>query len=191
MFPIGCIEILQWEVQMNSINSWRGTAHRENLWPKVLLLTAIATATLTLWRTREATADSEVAQLFAQPLFRYAIVYNDPAPNGVGRDLHVLMDPTEFNEANLRSLFGLLAKRFKSLPGFTVYIETSLQDIQTPEEREGPGYSEVPGNSKGGRSPAATIRHSANADTLYIYSPSRATDHPTKIDLRAGGPQTE
>jgi len=123
-------------------------------------------------------------QVFPRSPFRYAIVFNDPALNGVGRDLYILMEPAEFDETNLRRLFTLLCQRFRELPGFTAYIETSLQDIPTPEERDGLGYSEAPGNPEGGKSPAATIRHSAKSDTLYMFFPSRATDHPQKIDLR-------
>lgn len=125
----------------------------------------------------------KAGQFFTPSLFRYAIIYNDAPANGVGRDLHVLMDPSEFSEANLRFLFVLLSRRFQALPGFTVYVETSLQDIQTPEERDGPGYSEVPSNPKAFKHPSATIKHSTKKDTLYIYVPSGAAD-AKKIDLR-------
>ena len=129
-------------------------------------------------------AHPKTAQYFSLPVFRYAIIYNDPALNGVGRDLTVMMDPAEFSEVNLRLLFDLLKQRFRDLPGFTVYVQTSLQDIATPEERETPGFSEGPSNPKAFKNPSATIKHSSKADTLYIYLPSRATEHPTRIDLR-------
>jgi len=95
------------------------------------------------------------------------------------------MDPTEFSEKNLRTLFGLLTQRFKSVTTYVVFIETSLQDIETPEEHDGPGYSEEMGNPNAGKTPAATIRHSPEADYLYIFLPSRATEHPKEINLRA------
>lgn len=129
-------------------------------------------------------AHTMTAQYFSLPVFRYAIIYNDPPLNGVGRDLTVMMDPSEFSEVNLRLLFDLLKQRFPELPGFTVYIQTSLQDIATPEERDTPGFSEGPSNPKAFKNPSATIKHSAKADALYIYLPSRATEHPSKIDLR-------
>ena len=136
-------------------------------------------------RTGEVKAGPRTPQVFTQPPFRYAIIYKDPALNGAGRDLYILMESSEFSETNLRGLFVLLSQRFRKLPGFVAYVETSLQDIQTPEERDGVGVSEVPGNPKAGKTPAATIRHSLESDTLYIYLPSRATNHPIKIDLRA------
>jgi hypothetical protein len=126
-------------------------------------------------------------RLHLQPPFRYAIIYNDPGTDGSSRTLIILMEPSEFSEANLRALFGLLSQRYKSLPKYNAYIETSLQDVQTPEEHAGPGYSEQMGNPNAGKTAAATIRHSSQADILYIYLPSRATEHPTKIDLRVGG----
>ncbi len=117
--------------------------------------------------------------------FRYAIIYNDPPVGNSGRNLFILMEPSEFSEANLRILFGLLGRRFSNMPRYTAYIETSLEDILTPEEHEGIGYSELPGNPKTLRSPAATIRHSPEADSLYIYLPSRANGvRPPRIDLR-------
>ena len=129
-------------------------------------------------------------RLHPQPPFRYAIIYNDPGTDGSSRTLIILMEPSEFSEANLRTLFGLLSRRYKNLPKYNAYIETSLEDVPTPEEHEGPGYSEQMGNPNAGKTAAATIRHSPQADKLYIYLPSRATEHPTKIDLRAGGAES-
>jgi hypothetical protein len=155
---------------------------------KLCLTTAIVLAAFgaiqIFARTGQARGDTSKRQAYSGPTFRYVIIYNDPAVDGLGRDLHIMMDRSEFSEQNLRALYGLLCQRFQNLPGFTVYIETSLQDIDTPEERDGGGYSEVPGNPNAGKTPAATIRHSPQADSLYIYLPSRGTDHPRKIDLR-------
>jgi len=118
--------------------------------------------------------------------FRYIIAYNDLALDGTSRDITVVMDPSEFSEINLRTLFRLLRNRFKGVPAFTAYVETSLQDVPTPEERDGPHISEEPTNPKAFRNPSAMIKHSSNADSLYIYSPSRreAKYPPAKIDLR-------
>jgi hypothetical protein len=134
----------------------------------------------------QANTKNHAPQAFAHPVFRYAIIYNDRWYDKSHREITILMDPSEFSEANLRTLFMLLGQRYKSLTGFNAYIETSLQDIDTPEMHEEPGYSECNdcGNPKGGKSPAATIRHSPERDTLYIYLPSRATGNPRKIDLR-------
>jgi hypothetical protein len=150
-----------------------------------LLLATLGTIQLFLKHT-QANTNAHAPQAFAHPLFRYAIIYNDPSYDKSHREITILMDQSELSEANLRTLFMLLSQRYKSLTGFNAYIETSLQDIDTPEMHEEPGYSECNdcGNPKGGKSPAATIRHSPERDVLYIYLPSRATEHPKKTDLR-------
>lgn len=125
-------------------------------------------------------------QTYFGPLFRYVIVYDDPALDGAGRDFRILMDPSGFSEANLRTLFVLLRERFKGLSAFTAYVETSLQDIQTPEQHDGPGSSEEPTDPKAFQHPSATIKHSPEADSLYMFVPSRRESKypPAKIDLR-------
>jgi hypothetical protein len=123
-------------------------------------------------------------EAYSGPAFRYAIIYDDARPLKSSREITILMDPSQFSENNLRTLFLLLSERFKRIPTYTAFIETSLEDIQTPEEHEGPGYSESPNNPKAFQHPSAMIEHSPHADTLYIFLPSRATQHPIKIDLR-------
>ncbi len=72
---------------------------------------------------------------FQSPVPRYAIIYNDDR-GGLGRFVTVLMDPSEFSEANVRILFQMLSRRFSAVPKYTVFIATSLQDVQTPEEHD-------------------------------------------------------
>jgi hypothetical protein len=181
-------EEIRWRWIVRGIQSMMGkaflVAHMKKLSVAAVSVLATFSAIQILALTGRVSARPNTPQVFSLPVFRYAIIYNDPALNGVGRDLTVMMDPSEFSEVNLRLLFDLLKQRFQDMPGFTVYIQTSLQDIATPEERETPGFSEGPSNPKAFKNPSATIKHSPRADTLYIYLPSRATEHPTKIDLR-------
>jgi hypothetical protein len=123
-------------------------------------------------------------QSYRQPsYFRYAIIYNDPGMDGMSRDLEILMEPSSFSEKNLRIMSDLLNRRFKDVSTYNAYIETSLEDIETPEERDPPAISERAGNPNSGKTSAATIRHSPKADMLYIYVPNRES-HPVEIDLR-------
>lgn len=151
-----------------------------------LRLALLLTVHLFTWHN-ETVIRAHTPQAFAHPTFRYAIIYDDPGYDKFHREIIILMDPSEFSEANLRTLSTLLNERYKKLAGFNAYIETSLQDIDTPEMHEEHGYSECKdcGSPREGKSPAATIRHSTERDTLYIYMPSRTTTTPTKIDLRA------
>ncbi len=162
-----------------------------SVWVRVLCVTAaILLPTLGAIQSSVLTAlantKARAPQAFAHPVFRYAIIYNDLGYDKSHREITVLMDPSEFSEANLRTLFMLLSQRYINLTGFNAYIETSLQDIDTPEMHEEPGYSECNDcdNPKSRKNPAATIRHSPEKDTLYIFLPSRATENPQKIDLR-------
>jgi hypothetical protein len=158
---------------------------RELCLTAALLLPTLGTIQLFVLHA-QANTNAHAPQAFAHPLFRYAIIYNDPWYDKSHREITILMDPSEFSEANLPTLSMLLTQRYKNLRGFNAYIETSLQDIDTPEMHEEPGYSECNdcGNPNGAKSPAATIRHSPERDTLYIYLPSRTTEHPKKIGLR-------
>jgi hypothetical protein len=119
----------------------------------------------------------------APSYFRYAIIYNDPDMDGSSRDFEILMDPSAFSEKNLGILSLLLNRRFKNVSTYNAYIETSLEDIETPEERDPPAISEQAGNPNSGKTPAATIRHSPKADMLYIYLPNRGSQ-PAEVNLR-------
>jgi hypothetical protein len=134
----------------------------------------------------ELRAGNNKPQVFVNPAFRYAIIYVDPGYDEHRKEITVLMDPTEFTEKNLRTLFLLLSERYKNLYAFDAYIRTSLQDVPTPEQHGPNGYSEDPTiNPKAGMSPKAIIRHSSERDALFIYSPSKGTETPPlKIDLR-------
>lgn len=123
-------------------------------------------------------------QIAYQPILRYAIIYNDPTQGPTSRKIKILMQPSELSEANLRILFELLSRRLKDVPSYDAYIETSLEDIDTPEEHEESiGTSEGPSNPKAFQHPSASIRHTPEADTLWMFLPSRAAQ-PQKINLR-------
>jgi hypothetical protein len=162
---------------------------RRRAWAaKLGLFTSTAMATFgaiqALSQNGQQNAPAHPPRAYSGPAFRYAIIYDDARPSMASRDITIMMDSSEFSENNLRTLALLLSERFKKNPTYTVFIETSLQDIQTPEEHEGPGYSESPSSPKAFQHPSATIKHSPRADTLYIFLPSRATEHPKIIDLR-------
>lgn len=78
--------------------------------------------------------------------FRYVIVYdiNPPVAKGEtpARTLVIFMDESSLTEKNLRYLFHLLDVRFPRPQEFEAIIQTNLQDIDTPEERDGPHVSE-------------------------------------------------
>jgi hypothetical protein len=72
--------------------------------------------------------------------FRYVIAHDevikDDDPSYTHRDVEVLLEEKAFSEATLRQLFGLLAKRFPQPERLDVSVYTSLEQIDTPEERD-------------------------------------------------------
>lgn len=73
--------------------------------------------------------------------FRYVIVYNEviedkDEPSYTNRRVEVLLDRKAFSEKTLRQLFALLSKRFPSPDSLTVDVYTSLEQVETPEEKE-------------------------------------------------------
>jgi len=71
---------------------------------------------------------------------RYAIVGNwlddEKAQLTASRHVEILIDEKDFSEANLRSILGLVSKRFPSPKLLFVDVSTSLDQILTPEERD-------------------------------------------------------
>ena len=61
------------------------------------------------------------------------------------RSVTVLIKPESFSESILEDLIGRIGRRFPrpSLLYFNFY--TSIDDIETPEEHDGPASSETPG----------------------------------------------
>jgi len=95
--------------------------------------------------------------------FRFIIAYDDPWSDGDSshRMLTVLMRPEDFTEENLRYLDSFIRQRLKGSKKFVVRVETSLFDVDTPDERAQAGR-ESEQDSKDpnvGESPYALIYH--------------------------------
>jgi hypothetical protein len=94
------------------------------------------------------------------------------------------MDHAAFSEANLRVLFDLVSHRFPQPTRFDVFVETSLQDIETPEEKDLGGESEISGDSHEGQSISAFMMRSENLDLMRVYTPSHGGNKSKTIVLR-------
>lgn len=73
--------------------------------------------------------------------FRYAIVANDVDPAIDRRDearrfVEVLINKPAFSKENLTTLFWLVSKRFPKPNLLFIDVFISLDDVQTPEERD-------------------------------------------------------
>ncbi|MFL6229112.1 MAG: hypothetical protein ACJ741_10065 [Pyrinomonadaceae bacterium] len=78
-------------------------------------------------------------RLYHSP-FRYVIVHDeikeDVDAKFTNRQVEVLLDEKSFSEETLKTLFRLLSKRFSQPDRLDVEVYTSLEQIDTPEERE-------------------------------------------------------
>ncbi len=79
---------------------------------------------------------------------RYVIVYNDlwnPSgePGREERRIEALLDANQFNEENLIKIFDYIRKQFPDPVRLTVNVHTSLETIETPEERDMAAMSSV------------------------------------------------
>lgn len=105
--------------------------------------------------------------------FRYAIVSNnlEGGSRKVSRRfLEVLIDKSAFNEDNLILLFDLLAKRYPKPHTCFTTVYTSLNDIETPEERDRPLFSEIAGDvDVPNMQDSAILTRTRSARTILIY----------------------
>lgn len=118
--------------------------------------------------------------------YRYAIVYDilreQPRFSPPTRTLVVLLDPKAFSDSNLRDLYLLLSTRFPKPDFLDVNVETSLEDIATPEESESPHSSGAQTSPEEGKAPNALFHRSAGTQEIAIWSTGAAAK-PRVINL--------
>lgn len=105
--------------------------------------------------------------------FRYAVVVNE-VEGKVGRGssyryVEVLLEDKAFSEETLKELFDLLTKRFRKPLVLHVKVFTSLDDVQTPEERESPRISEVDQLPPANKNRTAFFLRDANKNEWFRY----------------------
>ena len=148
------------------------------------------------------------------PSFRYVIAFNDIVdavhevdPNRTGpkqRFVDVLIEKEAFTEENLKSLYQSLSNRFPDPQSLIVSVATSLSDIETPEEHEGPGSSECEGPAPRRRDgppssttqnpgaiehPHAIFIRNAVTELIRYWYPTPKGEKQYEIVLRSAGPE--
>jgi len=110
---------------------------------------------------------------------RYALVGNwlddekewDPNdPKVYSRHVEVLIERKDFSEKNLRTLLGLVSKRFPSPVKLFVNVYTDLDQVLTPEERDSGVTSEIEGGEERQHFWAIYVR--TRNDEYFRYSPT-------------------
>lgn len=116
----------------------------------LLLLLLVSCASLSFTQKRagqkKTVPPNEMDEKIRSP-FRYVIVSDrvDPKLDKKDEDrrfVEALLDPASFSKENLIELFRLLSKRFPKPEVLNVTLFTNLIDVETPDERDLPKFSD-------------------------------------------------
>ena len=107
--------------------------------------------------------------------FRYLIfenvVQNDDSGGSASRDVAILMEEKAFSVENLKKLYHLVSRRFPNPQLLNIWIETSLVQVPTPEEKDEGASSERPRDPQRAAHPRALVIRS-KVQTLVRNTPS-------------------
>ncbi|HZE71873.1 MAG TPA: hypothetical protein VE135_20380 [Pyrinomonadaceae bacterium] len=134
--------------------------------------------------------NKSMSQISNRSPFRYAIVSNEviddsgTPPKDAYRYVEVLLDEKAFSENNLKELFKLVSKRFPKPKVLHVQVYTNLNDVETPEEREGPKMSEVPDDPSQDRYHQASYLRDDDGNEWFTYNPNAPRTGTKKVILK-------
>src|SRR5436853_2128751 len=123
-----------------------------NAWVSVIFALCIAFLLPLNFDSHDLKGDTQkMPNRFRSP-FRYAIVGNEIVnptghPEDAFRYVVILLDGKAFSEDTLRSLFKLVSSRFPAPRRLDVQVNTSLEQVETPEEHEQGKVSESSGDT--------------------------------------------
>ena len=101
--------------------------------------------------------------------FKFIITHN--FAHKTRRDVHVFMDPTAYNDKNLKKLFSYFAVKYKSPNIMAVWVETSWYRVAAPNiDCEGSGESNMPDDPETRKYHWALYLRRGN-DEVYRYNP--------------------
>lgn len=121
--------------------------------------------------------------------FRYVIVYNDLDNEGTNfRHIELLLDPKAFSKKTLVELFGLLKKRFPQPLVLGVFVYTSLENIETPEERDVRQLSESPNDPQQWKYHHATLVRDGFGSEWFRYTTNLKRRQEKFVILKGKGP---
>lgn len=128
--------------------------------------------------------------------FRYVIISNEvngkpSAPNDGYRYVEVLLDDRAFSESNLKELFKLVSRRFPTPRVLHVQVYTSLEDVETPEERDAGRASEGPDDPSADRYHRAFYLRDADGDEWFSYNPNPPSREIRTVVLKGSNPQAQ
>ncbi len=116
---------------------------------------------------------------------RYVVVYNEISDLGV-REIEILISAKHINQNDLLSVFCGIAEKYVSPADLFINAHTSLDTIETPEERE----MEKDGNDSRfspfyGKSKAANFGRLSNGRESFSYTTSLSPFRELEVVLQA------
>jgi hypothetical protein len=125
--------------------------------------------------------------------FRYVIVNNrtigrSPRRMDGHRLVEVLLDDKAFSEDNLRELFKRVSRRFPAPRVLSVDVYSSLEDVKTPEEREGAQMSEGPDDPRADTYHRALYLRDNSGNEWFSYNPHPPTRERRWVILKGKDP---
>lgn len=136
----------------------------------VLVVLAVSSATAISQKAGKHSVGTKASVL------RYVIVHNEVDPSlGRGdsdrRFVEALMDPRSFSKKNVAVLGRLVSNRFAAPALLYINIFTSLNDVETPEERDESKVSNSASDGPNRRDTSTCVRLNNNLRCLiYFYN---------------------
>jgi hypothetical protein len=89
------------------------------------------------------------------------------------------MRPSDFTKENVRKVVDLVEARFRAPRILYINIFTELQDLETPEEREGPAASESPTSKRRhiGSNAIIVSAHHGRRTNAFMYFSDGSTEY--------------
>lgn len=121
-----------------------------------------------------------------EPAIRYVIVHNEIDPSlGEGdserRFVEILMDSRVFTKRNVAVLGERVSKRFLNPSLLYINVFTSLDDVETPEERDGPKISNSASDGPNRKATATCVRINNNLRCLIYFADGKHDEVQVKL----------
>ena len=125
--------------------------------------------------------------------FRYIIISNEVSnlsgdPKDANRTVSVLLDEKAFSEETLKEMFKLVSKRFPEPKRLDIWVYTSLEQLDTPEERDRGVISESDNNPVFDNYHRALFFRSQDGDEVFRYNPNPPNTNMKTVILKGRDP---
>ena len=125
--------------------------------------------------------------------FRYVMISNEVSnlsgdPKDANRTVSVLLDEKAFSEETLKEVFKLVTKRFPEPKRLDVWVYTSLEQLDTPEERDRGVISESDNNPVSDNYHWALFFRSQDGDEVFRYNPNPPNTNMKTVILKGRDP---